>query len=170
MAGTMSTMKGSALPASRFGAANVVRAVGPARASRAGRALGLAVANAVKFNYDTKVFQKELVKFADTEEYIYRCLQGSQQEGYQAGSAGWRCTAAALWACPIAAGGSRAEPLAQHAHAAGRASADDPPPPSTPARPGAAATSSASCRRRSRASSRSASSGGARRPPRRRRT
>jgi len=28
--------------------------------------------NAVKFDYDTKVFQKELVKFADTEEYIYR--------------------------------------------------------------------------------------------------
>lgn len=26
----------------------------------------------VKFDYDTKVFQKELVKFADTEEYIYR--------------------------------------------------------------------------------------------------
>jgi len=31
------------------------------------------VTNAVKFDYDTKVFQKELVKFADTEEYIYRC-------------------------------------------------------------------------------------------------
>ena len=28
--------------------------------------------NAVKFDYDTKVFKKELVKFADTEEYIYR--------------------------------------------------------------------------------------------------
>ncbi len=28
--------------------------------------------NAVKFDYDTKVFQKELVKFAETEEYIYR--------------------------------------------------------------------------------------------------
>lgn len=26
----------------------------------------------VQYNYDTKVFEKELVKFADTEEYIYR--------------------------------------------------------------------------------------------------
>ena len=34
----------------------------------------LVVSNAVKFDYDTKVFQKELVKFADTEEYIYRSV------------------------------------------------------------------------------------------------
>lgn len=33
------------------------------------------VTNAVKFDYDTKVFKKELVKFADTEEYIYRCVR-----------------------------------------------------------------------------------------------
>ena len=30
------------------------------------------VAAAVQYDYNTKVFQKELVKFADTEEYIYR--------------------------------------------------------------------------------------------------
>lgn len=32
----------------------------------------LRVHAAVKFDYDTKVFKKELVKFADTEEYIIR--------------------------------------------------------------------------------------------------
>lgn len=55
----------------RFGAVNTLRA-GPQRGAVAGRQLVVNVANAVKFNYDTKVFQKELVKFADTEEYIYR--------------------------------------------------------------------------------------------------
>ena len=109
MAGTMSTMKGSALPASRFGASNVVRAVGPARASRAGRALGLAVANAVKFNYDTKVFQKELVKFADTEEYIYRCLPAASRRPGRLGGGTAEANAAALWACHRAAAPQRGE-------------------------------------------------------------
>jgi len=36
------------------------------------RILSTKVAASVKFDYDTKVFKKELVKFADTEEYIYR--------------------------------------------------------------------------------------------------
>jgi len=61
----------AAIQAPRLGSANVVRAV-PARGFRAGRNLGLQVASAVQFDYDTKVFKKELVKFADTEEYIYR--------------------------------------------------------------------------------------------------
>lgn len=30
------------------------------------------IAASVQYDYDTKVFKKELVKFADTEEYIYR--------------------------------------------------------------------------------------------------
>eukprot|EP00889_Picochlorum_renovo_P005945 jgi/Picre1/32975/NNA_008302.t1 len=30
------------------------------------------VSAVVQFDYDTKVFKKELVQFADTEEYIYR--------------------------------------------------------------------------------------------------
>ena len=34
--------------------------------------MSVRVAASVKFDYDTKVFKKELVKFADTEEYIYR--------------------------------------------------------------------------------------------------
>jgi len=59
------------IQAPRLGSANVVRAV-PARGFRASRSLGMQVASAVKFDYDTKVFKKELVKFADTEEYIYR--------------------------------------------------------------------------------------------------
>jgi hypothetical protein len=57
--------------APRCGAGNVLRA-GPVRGLKAGRQLAVKVANAVKFDYDTKVFKKELVKFADTEEYIYR--------------------------------------------------------------------------------------------------
>lgn len=32
------------------------------------------VSAVVQFDYDTKVFKKELVQFADTEEYIYRCV------------------------------------------------------------------------------------------------
>jgi len=44
------------------------------RPTRGSRNAGFQVMNAVKFNYDTKVFEKELVKFADTEEYIYRCV------------------------------------------------------------------------------------------------
>lgn len=36
------------------------------------RRMSVRVSASVKFDYDTKVFQKELVKFADTEEYIYR--------------------------------------------------------------------------------------------------
>jgi hypothetical protein len=44
------------------------------RLTRGSRNVGFLVMNAVKFNYDTKVFEKELVKFADTEEYIYRCV------------------------------------------------------------------------------------------------
>lgn len=41
----------------------------PLRATRKSR---MHVAAAVQYDYNTKVFQKELVKFADTEEYIYR--------------------------------------------------------------------------------------------------
>jgi hypothetical protein len=68
---TQTFTRGAALQAPRLGAAIVVRAV-PVRASRAGRALGTQVCAAVQFDYDTKVFEKELVQFADTEEYIYR--------------------------------------------------------------------------------------------------
>lgn len=39
---------------------------------RVSRHASVQVLNAVKFDYDTQVFEKELVKFADTEEYIYR--------------------------------------------------------------------------------------------------
>lgn len=67
---TMASLS-AAIQAPRLGSGNVVRAV-PARGSRAGRNLGMQVAAAVQFDYDTKVFKKELVKFADTEEYIYR--------------------------------------------------------------------------------------------------
>jgi hypothetical protein len=67
---TMASLS-AAIQAPRLGSANIVRAV-PARGSRAGRNLGMQVAAAVQFDYDTKVFKKELVKFADTEEYIYR--------------------------------------------------------------------------------------------------
>jgi phosphoenolpyruvate carboxylase len=49
-------------------AKNVVRP----RSVGQSRRLSVRVAAAVKFDYDTKVFKKELVKFADTEEYIYR--------------------------------------------------------------------------------------------------
>jgi hypothetical protein len=49
-------------------ATNVVRPRSVAQSRR----LSVRVAASVKFDYDTKVFQKELVKFADTEEYIYR--------------------------------------------------------------------------------------------------
>lgn len=49
-------------------AKNVVRPRSVAQSRR----LSVRVAASVKFDYDTKVFQKELVKFADTEEYIYR--------------------------------------------------------------------------------------------------
>jgi hypothetical protein len=45
----------------------------PVRGTRAVRHLAVNVAAAaVKFEYDTKVFPRELVKFADSQEYIYR--------------------------------------------------------------------------------------------------
>jgi hypothetical protein len=50
---------------------NALRAV-PVMGRRAGRRSTVQVAAAVKYDYNTKVFTKELVKFADTEEYIYR--------------------------------------------------------------------------------------------------
>ena len=70
---SMTTMTGrsAAMPTSRTPSARALRAV----AARVGRSSGrsaLKVAAAVQFDYDTKVFKKELVKFADTEEYIYR--------------------------------------------------------------------------------------------------
>lgn len=68
---TQTFSRGAALQAPRLGGANVLRAV-PARGFRAGRVLGTQVCAAVQFDYNTKVFQKELVQFADTEEYIYR--------------------------------------------------------------------------------------------------
>ena len=61
----------SAALQTRIGSANALRVV-PVRGFRAGRNLSMQVAAAVKFDYNTKVFKKELVKFADTEEYIYR--------------------------------------------------------------------------------------------------
>lgn len=48
----------------------------PVVARFSGARKALTVASAVKFDYDTKVFKKELMKFADTEEYIYRCVRG----------------------------------------------------------------------------------------------
>ena len=65
----------AALQAPRLGSANALRAI-PVRGIRASRSLSTQVAAAVQFDYDTKVFKKELVKFADTEEYIYRCDRG----------------------------------------------------------------------------------------------
>ena len=65
------TSRTAALQAPRLASAKALRAV-PVRGFRAGRSMGLQVAAAVQFDYDTKVFKKELVKFADTEEYIYR--------------------------------------------------------------------------------------------------
>jgi hypothetical protein len=62
--------RAAALQAPRLGA-NALRVV-PARGFRAGRALGVHVASAVQFEYPTKVFPRELVKFAGSEEYIYR--------------------------------------------------------------------------------------------------
>lgn len=61
----------AAIQAPRLGAANVVRAV-PVRGFRGGRRQALKVAAAVQYEYATKVFPRELVKFAETEEYIYR--------------------------------------------------------------------------------------------------
>lgn len=43
--------------------------------ARAARRVSKTAAQAVKFEYDTKVFPRELVKFANTEEYIYRCVR-----------------------------------------------------------------------------------------------
>lgn len=69
---TMAGMATCAISSSRPSTSiKVLRAV-PTRASRVGRKMGLQVAAAVQYDYDTKVFTKELVKFADTEEYIYR--------------------------------------------------------------------------------------------------
>jgi hypothetical protein len=68
----MASMTFTMPTAGRLGAPNVLRAV-PVRVTRATRLAGMRVAAAVKFDYDTKVFKKELVKFADTEEFIYRC-------------------------------------------------------------------------------------------------
>jgi hypothetical protein len=43
------------------------------RNARCSRSLKMRLNAAVQYDYTTNVFQKELVKFADTEEYIYRC-------------------------------------------------------------------------------------------------
>jgi len=65
------TTRAAAMQTVRIGAANVLRVV-PVVAPRSSRKSGVRVAAAVQFDYDTKIFKKELVKFADTEEYIYR--------------------------------------------------------------------------------------------------
>lgn len=71
MASATMTSRLAALQAPRVASANALRAA-PVRGFRAGRSMSLQVAAAVQYDYDTKVFKKELVKFADTEEYIYR--------------------------------------------------------------------------------------------------
>lgn len=67
---TMTSMQGT-LVVQRLGSVTSLRAL-PVRPCRGSRSLAMKVSAAVKFDYDTKVFKKELVKFADTEEYIYR--------------------------------------------------------------------------------------------------
>ena len=126
--------------------------------------------NAVKFDYDTKVFQKELVKFADTEEYIYRSELREVSHGTRPVSA--FCTPIAGYhGCPPLNGCVILIRMC-------RASIFSSTPSlfQVPAHPlslttlssssyhsGADATSTRSFRRRSRASSRSVSLGGARR-------
>lgn len=65
MAATMvaaASSMAAARPVGRFGGANALRAA-PLRASRASRQnIRVQSAADVKFNYDTKVFKKELVK------------------------------------------------------------------------------------------------------------
>ena len=68
---TMASSKPGALVAQRLSSVTSLRAL-PVRPCRGARSLALKTTAAVKFDYDTKVFKKELVKFADTEEYIYR--------------------------------------------------------------------------------------------------
>ena len=63
----------------RLGAANVLRAV-TVRGARAARRTPSHVATAsVQYEYPTKVFPRELVKLAETEEYIYRRASGLPQ-------------------------------------------------------------------------------------------
>lgn len=69
---TMKAGRMAAMQSTQMGAAKALRAV-PVRFGRNSRKTALQVSAAVQFDYDTKVFKKELVKFADTEEYIYRC-------------------------------------------------------------------------------------------------
>jgi hypothetical protein len=67
-----STSRAAGVLPARIGIPNQLRAQAPMRSSRVGRQMVLDVLAAVKYDYDTKVFQKELVQFADTDEYIYR--------------------------------------------------------------------------------------------------
>lgn len=56
----------------RFCSVSVVRAAA-SKGPRASRRQGAGkVMAAVQYEYPTKVFPRELVKFADTEEYIYK--------------------------------------------------------------------------------------------------
>lgn len=73
MASSMSMASGlSGVAAHRSSPAARLRAV-CLRNARSSRFLKLKLNAAVKYDYTTNVFEKELVKFADTEEYIYRC-------------------------------------------------------------------------------------------------
>lgn len=59
--------------AGRLASGNALKALPPRRITMRSRIpSGFSVYAAVKYDYDTKVFKKELVKFADTEEFIYR--------------------------------------------------------------------------------------------------
>ncbi len=57
-----------------------------ARAPHAQRAAALRVAAGVQYEYPTKIFPRELVKFAGKEEYIYRCAPA--RAGARGGGAG----------------------------------------------------------------------------------
>mmetsp|Transcript_25254 Transcript_25254/g.63638 ORF Transcript_25254/g.63638 Transcript_25254/m.63638 type:complete len:445 (-) Transcript_25254:661-1995(-) len=74
---TMSRATLAAAPAGRVGlrprrTAAPLLAARPGLRRAAGRTARLAALAAVKIDFDTKVFEKELTKFADTEEYIVR--------------------------------------------------------------------------------------------------
>ncbi|GAB4814450.1 hypothetical protein N2152v2_001496 [Parachlorella kessleri] len=60
------------LAVARFGRFNAVRQAAAKGFTASRRAPAMPAMAAVQYDYDTKVFQKELVKFADTEEYIIR--------------------------------------------------------------------------------------------------
>lgn len=59
-------------PAARSAQPRFQASLRPVVARTSGARRALTVLSAVKFDYNTKVFKKELMKFADTEEYIYR--------------------------------------------------------------------------------------------------